>query len=62
MAMILSNAGFAGIGAPGVEEELRKYYDGPVPPAGSIPWSAEGREVFFGYDAINEAKKLLSEV
>jgi salicylate hydroxylase len=61
MTMILSNAGFAGIGVPGVEEEVRRYYDGPLPPSGSIPFSAEYREIFFNYNALEEARKVLHE-
>jgi salicylate hydroxylase len=61
MTMLLSNAGFAGIGAPGVEEEVRRFYDGPLPAPGSIPWSAENREIFFNYNVFEEASKLLSE-
>jgi salicylate hydroxylase len=61
MTMILSNAGFAGIGAPSVEEEVRRYYDGPLPPSGSTPWSAEIREIFFNYNALEEARKVLHE-
>jgi salicylate hydroxylase len=61
MAMILSNSGFAGVKIPGVLEEVRRYYDGPLPPEGAMPWSTESREVFFNYDAFEEARKVLVE-
>jgi salicylate hydroxylase len=61
MAMLVSNAGFAGIGAPGVLDEVRRYYHGPVPPAGSIPWCAESREIFFKYNFLEEARSLIEE-
>ncbi|QDS73149.1 hypothetical protein FKW77_001913 [Venturia effusa] len=51
--------GFAGITAPGVEEEVRKYYHGPVPEPGSIPWSAENRAIWFDYDVFEETTKRL---
>jgi salicylate hydroxylase len=61
MTMLLSNAGFAGVAAPGVEIEIRRFYDGPLPKPGSIPWCAENREFFFKYDVFKEALKLLEE-
>jgi salicylate hydroxylase len=61
MVMILSNAGFAGMDAPGVEDEIRKYYGGPLPPSGSKPWSTKTRDLLFGYNVLEEARKVLSE-
>lgn len=59
MTMLLSNAGFAGISAPGVEEEIRKFHHGPVPKPGSIPWGAENRAIWFRYDVFEETAKHL---
>ncbi|TID25646.1 3-hydroxybenzoate 6-hydroxylase [Venturia nashicola] len=59
MTMLLSNAGFAGISAPGVEAEVRKFYQGPVPQPGSISWSAEIRAIWFEYDVFEETAERL---
>jgi salicylate hydroxylase len=59
MAMILSNAGFGGLAGPGVEEKVRRYYDGPLPPLGSIPFSTKSNKIFFDYNIIEETRKLL---
>lgn len=59
MAMILSNAGIGGTGSPDVEDEVRRFYDGPLPPQGSMPWIEESRAIFFGYDVFQEAGMVL---
>lgn len=62
MTMLLSNAGFAGTAAaPGVVEDVRRFYDGPLPEPGSFPWCAENRELWFKYDVFAETLKLLEE-
>jgi salicylate hydroxylase len=55
-AMIMSNAGPGGLNVPGVEDEIRKYYDGKLPPKEAFLWTEKSREVFFDCDALTEAK------
>jgi len=43
------------------EESIRQYYDGPLPPLGSMPHSPGICEFFFGYDVRKEATKFLEE-
>lgn len=62
MTMLLSNAGPPGLAIPGVEQEIRKYYDGPLPPPGCIPWTAPLREIMFDYDGYAVAEKELANV
>lgn len=54
MTMLLSNAGFAGISAPGVEKEVRRFYHGSVPEPESIPWGAGNRALWFSYNVFEE--------
>jgi salicylate hydroxylase len=60
-AMLMSNAGHAGLNVPGVEEEIRKYYDGPLPPKEATTWSPKARAVFFECDPFEEARKALAD-
>ncbi|KAI1495612.1 FAD/NAD(P)-binding domain-containing protein [Biscogniauxia marginata] len=62
LTMLASNAGQEWLLVPGVEEEIRKYYSGPLPPKGSIPWSDEFREVLFHHDEFEAAEKALERV
>ncbi|KAI0024721.1 FAD/NAD(P)-binding domain-containing protein [Xylariomycetidae sp. FL0641] len=61
MTMLLSNAGPAGVAVPGVVDEIRRFYDGELPPPGAMPWSDECRKVLFDYDAFEEAERALKE-
>lgn len=40
--------------------EIRKYYDGPLPPSNSVPHSPAICDFFFGYDVTAEAEKLVA--
>lgn len=60
LTMLASNAGPPWLAVPGVEEEVRKYYDGPLPPAGCLPWTAEFREALFHHDAYRAAEEMLA--
>lgn len=40
--------------------EIRKHYDGPLPPSNSVPHSPAICDFFFGYDVTAEAEKLLA--
>ena len=42
-------------------EEIRKYYDGPLPPKDALPHSPPICDFFFGYDVRGEAEKILAE-
>jgi salicylate hydroxylase len=54
--MLMSNAGPGGLNLPGVEDEIRKYYGGRLPPKEAMLWTEKSREVFFDCDAVAEAK------
>lgn len=54
--MLMSNAGPAGLNMPGVEEEIRKYYSGEMPPKEAMLWSEQSRKVFFNCNAVGEAE------
>lgn len=43
------------------EAVIRQYYDGPLPPTGSVPHSPGICQFFFGYDVRKEAMKFLEE-
>ena len=60
LTMLASNAGPSFLAVPGVEEEVRKFYDGPLPPLGALPWSPEFREVLFHHDAYRAAGDILA--
>ena len=60
LTMLASNAGPAWLAVPGVEEDVRKFYQGPLPPAGSLPWGHEFREVLFNHDAFRAAEDALA--
>ncbi|KAI1824899.1 FAD/NAD(P)-binding domain-containing protein [Xylaria intraflava] len=59
LTMLVSNAGPEGLCVPGVEEEIRRFYQGPLPPKDALPWSDEFREVLFRYNAFHEARQAL---
>ncbi|KAI1433953.1 FAD/NAD(P)-binding domain-containing protein [Xylaria sp. CBS 124048] len=61
LTMLVSNAGPEGLNIPGVEEEIRRFYQGPLPSEGARPWSDEFREVLFHYNAFHEATRALSD-
>ncbi|KAI5926450.1 hypothetical protein F4810DRAFT_725108 [Camillea tinctor] len=59
LTMLLSNAGPEGVRVPGVEEEIRRYYSGPLPSREGLPWDDEFREFMFCYDVFAAAEKAL---
>lgn len=61
LAMLLSNAGPEALLYPGVEAEIRRFYQGPLPPQGTMPWSPEFRKLLFKYDAFSKAEKKLRD-
>ncbi|KAK3364620.1 hypothetical protein B0T25DRAFT_470872 [Lasiosphaeria hispida] len=61
LTMLASNAGPLWLEVPGVEEEVRRFYAGPLPPAGSFPWGDQFREVLFNHDEFKAAEAALAE-
>ena len=57
-AQVLSNLFGTGKDAEATEE-VKKYYDGPVPPTGSMPFSKPLRDIFCAYDVFSEAEKAI---
>ena len=43
------------------EAQIRKYYDGPLPPTGSMPHSPPICQFFFGYDVRREAEQFMKD-
>lgn len=62
LAMIVSNTGGPWTGDPEVEREVRRFYHGPLPSVGTLPWMREFREVLFHHDAYRAAEEALNEV
>lgn len=61
LTMLASNAGPEWLRIPGVEQEIRRFYHGPLPSKEALPWSDEFREVLFHYDAFEAAKQALRD-
>lgn len=61
LTMIASNAGPEGLKIPGVQQEIRRFYRGPLPPEDALPWSDEFREVLFHHDAFEVARQAMNE-
>ncbi|KAK4180459.1 hypothetical protein QBC36DRAFT_177596 [Triangularia setosa] len=61
LAMLSSNAGPDWLQVPGVENEIRKYYSGPLPPAGAMPYSSAFRDVLFKHDEYQAAKECMDK-
>ena len=61
LTMLASNAGPGWLKTPGVEEEIRKFYSGPLPPAGARPYSKPFREVLFHHDEYRAAELALAQ-
>ncbi|KAI2637527.1 FAD/NAD(P)-binding domain-containing protein [Xylaria nigripes] len=62
LTMIVSNAGPEGLRDPGVEEEIRRFYGGPLPTPDALPWSGAWRKILFDYNAFTEAEVVLREM
>ena len=57
-AQVLSNMFSTGQDAEAARE-VKKYYDGPVPPPGAMPLSKPFRDIFCSYDVFSEAEKAM---
>ncbi|KAM7200661.1 3-hydroxybenzoate 6-hydroxylase [Naviculisporaceae sp. PSN 640] len=62
LAMIVSNAGGPWTGDAEIEREVRRFYQGPLPSVGTLPWMKEFRDVLFHHDAYRAAQDALSKV
>ena len=60
LTMLVSNAGPEGLQVPGVEEEIRKFYPGPLPPLDAQPYSKPFREVLFHHNEYHAAEQALA--
>ncbi len=58
--MLVSNAGPEGLQVPGVEEEVRKFYSGPLPPLDAQSYSKPFREVLFHHNEYHAAEQALA--
>ncbi|KAK4118657.1 FAD/NAD(P)-binding domain-containing protein [Parathielavia appendiculata] len=61
LTMLASNAGPEWTKVPGFEEGVRKFYSGPLPPLGAMPYSKPFREVLFRHDEFQAAEQALAE-
>jgi len=61
LTMLVSNAVPGTLGQPGVIDEIRRFYAGPLPPPDAIPYSKAWREVLFHHDESQAAEKLLAK-
>ncbi|KAI1351685.1 FAD/NAD(P)-binding domain-containing protein [Xylaria sp. FL0043] len=61
LTMLVSNAGPEGLRVPGIEQEIRRFYHGPLPPKNALPWSDEFREVLFHHDAFRETQQAMRD-
>ncbi|GAB1312530.1 Salicylate hydroxylase [Madurella fahalii] len=60
LTTLASNAGPEWLHVPGVEEEIRRFYTGPLPPPGALPYSKPFREVLFHHDEYRAAEQMLA--
>lgn len=61
LTMLASNSGPEWLRVPGLEQEIRRFYNGPLPSKQALPWGEEFREVLFHYDAFEAAKQALRD-
>jgi salicylate hydroxylase len=61
LTMLASNADRGLLDQPGVMEEVRKFYSGPLPPPGALPYSKAWRQVLFHHDEYRAAGELLAQ-
>ncbi|KAK0726189.1 hypothetical protein B0T21DRAFT_371151 [Apiosordaria backusii] len=61
LAMLSSNAGPEWLQVPGVEDEIRKYYSGPLPPVDAMPYGSAFRDVLFKHDEYRAARECMDE-
>jgi salicylate hydroxylase len=59
LTMLASNAGPAWLDVPGLEDEIRRFYSGPLPPAGTQPYTKPFIELLFAHDEYRAAENML---
>lgn len=60
LTMLVSNANRGLLDQPGVKDEVRRFYSGPLPPPGALPYSKAWREILFHHDEYRAAEELLA--
>ena len=60
LTQIVSNAGPGRHALPEIEEEIQKFYQGPLPPPDALPYSKPFRDLFFSYDVFKETRRALT--
>lgn len=60
LTMFASNAGPRWLDVPGVEQDIRRFYKGPLPPRGALPWSTPFRKLLFHHNEFDAAEKALA--
>ncbi|KAK4098495.1 FAD/NAD(P)-binding domain-containing protein [Parathielavia hyrcaniae] len=61
LTMLASNGGPEWTKVPGFEQEVRRFYSGPLPPPCAMPYSKAFREVLFRHDEFHAAGQALAE-
>ncbi|AEO61241.1 hypothetical protein MYCTH_2311235 [Thermothelomyces thermophilus ATCC 42464] len=61
LTMLVSNSPQGQPRKSGVVDEIRKFYQGPLPPSDALPYSKAWRDVLFGHDEFRAAEKLLGD-
>jgi salicylate hydroxylase len=62
LTMLASNGGPEWRQIPGVVEEIRRFYSGPLPPAGLLQYNKPFREIFFCHDEFRAAEQALAQL
>ncbi|KAL2173931.1 uncharacterized protein P884DRAFT_317130 [Thermothelomyces heterothallicus CBS 202.75] len=61
LTMLVSNSPQDQPRKSGVVDEIRKFYQGPLPPSDALPYSKAWRDVLFGHDEFRAAETLLTD-
>ncbi|KAK3372691.1 hypothetical protein B0H63DRAFT_302477 [Podospora didyma] len=61
LAMLASNSANLWLSKPGLEEEIRRFYAGPIPSRHARPWGPEFRELFIHHDEYAAAEAVLKD-
>ncbi|KAK4247617.1 3-hydroxybenzoate 6-hydroxylase [Corynascus novoguineensis] len=61
LTLLVSNSHMGRLQEPGVVDEIRKFYRGPLPTPGALPYSKPWMDVLFNHDEFWAAEELLTE-
>lgn len=61
LTMLVSNSPMGQPREPGVVEEIRRFYQGPLPPFDAPAYSKPWRDLLFGHDEFRAAEQLLAD-